>query len=89
MVRRKSLKAEELDIQVTEAVLGIQSGKYKSSYEAGKVLGLCQRTILQRVHGGSTRQQARQLQQLLSNTQEKTLLKWIKELTSGGYVPSH
>ena len=40
MVRRKSLKAEELDIQLAEAVSGVQSGKYKSSYEVAKALGL-------------------------------------------------
>jgi transposase len=89
MVRRKSLKAQELDLQVTEAVLGVQSGKYKSANEAAKVLGLSQRTVLRRVNGGLTHIEARHKQQLLSKTQEKTLLRWIKELTISGYAPSH
>jgi hypothetical protein len=45
--------------------------------------------ILRCVQGGLTRKQARTKQQLLSKTQEKTVLKWIKELTISGYAPSH
>src|ERR1700742_4177807 len=89
MVRRKSTKAQELDIQVSEAVLGVQSGKYKSAYEAAKDLGLCERTVRRRVQGGLTRKEARQQQQVLSATQEKSVLKWIKDLTISGYAPSH
>jgi hypothetical protein len=89
MVRRKSLKAQELDIQVAEAVLGVQSGKYKSPYAAAKALGLSPTTVLKRVQGRVSRTQARQQQQILSATQEKSVLKWIKELTVGGYAPSH
>jgi Tc5 transposase DNA-binding domain len=89
MVRRKSQKAQELDIQVTEAVLGVQSGKYKSAYAAAKALGLCKDTVLKRVKGGLTRQEAHQRQQLLSAAQEKTLLKWINGLTISGYAPTH
>jgi predicted transcriptional regulator len=89
MVRRKSITAQELDIQVTEAVLGIKSGKFKSAYQAAKVLGLTKTTVTKRLNGGLTRAEARQKQQLLSKNQEKTLLKWIKELTASGYAPSH
>jgi hypothetical protein len=40
MVRQKSQSAQELDALVAEAVLGVQSGKYKSSYAAAKALEL-------------------------------------------------
>ena len=89
MVRRKSQKAQERDIEVAEVVLGVQSGKYKSSYEAAQDLGLCGKTVRRHVLGGLTRQEARQQQQLLSLAQEKTLLKWIKEFTISGYTPTH
>ena len=89
MVRCKSQKAQEFENKIAEAVLGVQIGKFKSSYEAAKVLGLNKNTVAIRVSGGSTRQEARQKQQLLSKIQEKTLLKWIKELTGSGYAPSH
>jgi hypothetical protein len=39
MVRQKSQTAAEIDARVAEAVLGVQSGLYKSSYKAAKLLG--------------------------------------------------
>ena len=89
MVRRKSLNVSYIDDQVTQAVLGVQSGLYKSSYEAAKLLGLSRATICRRVGGGLSRSQARQEQQKLSGAQEKILLKWIKELTISGYSLGH
>ncbi|OAF54571.1 hypothetical protein VC83_09180 [Pseudogymnoascus destructans] len=89
MVRRRSPKAQEVDIRVAEAVLGVQSGKYNSSYAAAKALGLCKNTVANRVQGMPSRTEARQKQQLLPKNQEATLLKWIKVLTKGGYAPSH
>ena len=89
MVRRKSLPAIERDILIDKALSDIQSGKYKSPYEAEKVLGLPKSSITRRVNGGSSRSQARQQQQKLSYAQENVLLKWIKELTISGYSPGH
>ena len=53
------------------------------------MLGLRSNTVIQRVKGSNTRQEARQQQQLLLKNQEATLLKWIKELTNSGYAPSY
>jgi hypothetical protein len=89
MVRQKSQKAQELDIQVTKAISGVQCGKYKLPYAAVKALGLSPTTVLRHFQGRSTRTQARAQQQILSLMQEKTVLKWIKELTISGYAPSH
>jgi hypothetical protein len=44
---------------------------------------------VRRVKGGLSRTKARQTQQLLTQTQEETLLKWIKCLTASVYAPSH
>jgi hypothetical protein len=89
MVRRSCLKAQELNNLLAEAVIGIKSRLYKSSYAAAKALGLWTYTVQTRLNGGHTRKEARQKQQLLSKNQEQTLLKWIKELTTSGYAPSH
>lgn len=89
MVRRKKLNAIELDNQLTQAVLGVQQGLYKSSYAAAKALQLNPKTILNHVNGGLSRSQARQQQQKLSPAQENVLLKWIKELTISDYSPGH
>jgi len=75
MVRRKSLQASQLDTLVDRAVLGVQSGLYKSSYEAATLLGLSPNTVTRRVNGGLSRTQARQQQQKLSYAEEKVLLK--------------
>ena len=42
-------------------------------------------TVYRRLNGHSSRSTARLKQQLLSESQENTLLKWIKQLTSSGY----
>ena len=89
MVRRISSNAAKLDIRLAEAVQGVKSGKYKSSYEAAKVLGLNRDTVTRRVNGSLSRTQARYTQQILSPAQESVLLKWIKQLTIGGYSPGH
>jgi hypothetical protein len=59
MVRRKSLAAAELNTRLEEAVLGVQTGKYKSLYKAGKVLWLNKETIARCVNRGLSRSQAR------------------------------
>ncbi|APA05486.1 hypothetical protein sscle_01g002560 [Sclerotinia sclerotiorum 1980 UF-70] len=51
MVRRKSLKVQEMESRLAEAVLGVQNGKYKSSYEAAKELGLSKDTVTRCVKG--------------------------------------
>jgi hypothetical protein len=89
MVRKRSIKAQEREIRLIEAVIGVKSGKYKTAYAASKALQLNLNTILKRVNGGNTQQEARQQQQLLSKNQETVLLKWIKELTTSGYAPSY
>jgi transposase len=89
MVRQKSLTAAESNTLVDQAVLGVQSGLYKSSYEAARVLQLSVSTITRRVNGGLSRSQACQQQQKLSYEQENVLLKWIKQLTISGYSPGH
>ncbi|KFY47313.1 hypothetical protein V494_00068 [Pseudogymnoascus sp. VKM F-4513 (FW-928)] len=89
MVRKRNNQAQELDLRLSEAILGIQSGKFKSANAAAVALGLRPNTVLTCLKGGSTRRKAQQQQQLLSKNQELTLLKWIKQLTSSGYAPSH
>ncbi|PQM43956.1 hypothetical protein VE01_10852 [Pseudogymnoascus verrucosus] len=90
MVKRRSIKAQERNLRLSEAVLGVQTGKYKSSNAAAIALGLWPDTVRKRVSGVQRVQAEAQLpNQLLSKNQEIVLLKWIKELTASGYAPSH
>jgi hypothetical protein len=59
MVRRRSLPAAERDILIDKALLDIQSGKYKSLYEAEKILGLPKNSVTRRASGRLSRSQAR------------------------------
>ena len=47
MVRRKSVKAIELDTQLAKTIKGVKSRLYKLLYKAIKVLGLNHVSILQ------------------------------------------
>ncbi|KFY28160.1 hypothetical protein V491_00607 [Pseudogymnoascus sp. VKM F-3775] len=89
MVRCKSLPAAERETLIANAVLDVQSGKYRSAYHTEKVLGLLKSSVIYRVSGGLTYSQACQQQQKLSGAQEQVLLKWIKSLTISGYSPGH
>jgi hypothetical protein len=75
MVKRKNIKAQELDLRVSKAIEGVRLGKFKSANAAAIALGLHPNTVLKRLRGGSTRREARQQQQLLLKNQEQTLLK--------------
>jgi hypothetical protein len=89
MVRRKSLSAAQINTQVDQAVLGVQSGLYKSLYKATKLLGLSKTTVTRRVNGSQSRSQARYQQQKLLYTEKKVLLKWIKDLIVSSYSLGH
>ena len=75
MVRQRSLKAQENNSRLAEAILGVQTRKYKSSYNATKQLKLSKATVTRRVNRGLIRSQAREKQQILSVAQESVLLK--------------
>ncbi|OAF57732.1 hypothetical protein VC83_05587 [Pseudogymnoascus destructans] len=51
MVKRRSIKAQERDFRLCEAILGIQTGKYKSANAAAVALGLRPDTVRRRVSG--------------------------------------
>jgi hypothetical protein len=89
MVRRKSQRGTQRDNLVDQAALDVRSGKYRSSYQAEKILGLPKDSVTRRVNGTVSRSQARHHQQILSPTQENVLLKYIKTLTITGFSPSY
>jgi hypothetical protein len=56
MARRKSLLARERGILIDKALLGTQSGKYKSAYEAETASKLPKSSVTRRVNGSQARQ---------------------------------
>ena len=55
MVRQKSKSVAKIEARVNEAVLGVLSRLYKSSYEAAKQLRVSKDTVTRRVNGGLLR----------------------------------
>jgi len=85
-LKDKTIERERL---VQEAIAGIKSTKYKSTYDAAKQLGINENTIRNRVMGMKTRAQAREPQQHLTIAEERTLIRWIKHLTATGHPAKH
>ena len=55
MVRRKSVSAIQRNKLIDQALLDIKSKKYKSAYEAEKILGLPKSSVTRCVNGGILR----------------------------------
>jgi hypothetical protein len=55
MVCRKSLPTADLESRLTQAITGVQSGKYKSLYKAAQVLDITRSTLTRCVNGGLSR----------------------------------
>jgi len=60
MVRNKSIWTEERDKLIDQAVLDVNSKKYKFAYEANFFFGLSKSLVTRRVNGMKTRLQIRQ-----------------------------
>jgi hypothetical protein len=58
MVRRKSIPALQREILISQALIGIKSGKYKSAFEAEKHLELPKSSVMRCVNGGLSCMQA-------------------------------
>ena len=89
MPRSRSKKASESEENVLKALAGLESGLYKTVYQATKATGASNTTMLRRLNGGKTRQEARESQQILSKAQEKALAERITELTATGHPARH
>jgi hypothetical protein len=67
MVRKRSLKAQERDILILEAVAGVKSGLYKTANAAAKALHLRPNIVVSRIKGRHTSHKEAHLKhQLLS-----------------------
>jgi hypothetical protein len=72
MVRRKSVLATQRDILIDQAILYIQSGKYKPAYEAEKILRLPKSSVTRRASGGLSRSQSPPATETLVRRREST-----------------
>src|SRR5436190_5051848 len=78
--------SEEL---LQQGIEGLRNGQYSSAYSAAKSLGISETTLRERYHGRKSRQDGHVSQQLLSDSEENALAKWITTLTLTGLPPSY
>lgn len=77
-------KASEREIKIQKAILALKKNEFASSRAAAAHFGVSRETLRRRAAGGLTHVQAAETQQLLSNAEEKTLVKWITHYTAAG-----
>ena len=88
MIQSNADKANDREAQVRKALADIQSGKYKGTRSAARAYSLSDSTLRYRMAGRNSRASARQSQQILSETEENTLVRWITRLTCTGFPAS-
>jgi DNA-binding MarR family transcriptional regulator len=89
MARRKSLRVQENEARMAEAIIAYQNRQFTSLKAIAEHFQVDRMTLTRRVSGGHSRVQARQNQQLLSVVEESTLVKWICQFSSMGRPIRH
>jgi len=74
---------------VLKALTGLESGLYKTAYQAANVTDASESTLSRRLNGGKSRSEAHESQQILSKAQEKALAERITDLTATGHPAHH
>ena len=77
MPRNTDPETLTLNEKVKRALRGLASKRWKTPYAAAKALGLSRQTLKRRMLGTKLRAQAREVQQMLTKSEEKVLGKWI------------
>ena len=81
-------QSEDKEIRMQAAIQDFQDRKYKSSRDAARAYNISDSTLRNRMAGRTTRVNSHGLQQILSNAEEKTLVRWITRLTCAGFPAS-
>ena len=89
MSRRQNQEESDLEEQLQQGIDGLNSGQYSSVNSAAKSVGISETTLRKRRNGRKPRRHAYVSQQLLSDSEEKVLVKWITNLTLIGLPPSY
>ena len=76
----------EADMQ--RAINEYHSGLYASKQAAARANNVPPATLRYRLAGRTSHAQSRETQQILSNAEEKTLVRWVTRLTSTGFPAS-
>jgi hypothetical protein len=78
---QRTSKVADLEERVQTAILVYRNQEYKSVRAAAAAFSVSHRTLSRRLAGGLSRAQATEMTQILSNAEEKTLVRWISRYT--------
>src|SRR5579859_3427282 len=87
MVRRKSQKASENELQMQMALAGMSDGTYMTIDQAVK--GVPRTTLYRRWNSRKSRTEAKENAQLLTRQEERALAQWISTSTATGNPVRH
>ena len=87
--KAKANKDADYNDRVQQAADGVQSGIYKSSYDAANQLNVSATTVQYRIKGRKSRLESHEDEQALFPGEEAKLVRWITQLTVMGYPPRH
>src|SRR5271170_8313163 len=89
MTRPKNSNATEKEAQLQEAITAVLNDEH-TCHSAAIIFNVPRRTLYDRVKGNKKpRNQAHELDQNLTHTEEKELVRWITLLTISGYPPRY
>jgi Zn-dependent peptidase ImmA (M78 family) len=89
MVRQQSQNAMASESRIQEALNALRQNEFESIYAAAKYFGVSRATLNRRASGSLSRAQAKEPAQTLSTTEENVLSRWITQLSTNGYPPTH
>ena len=81
--RRSNRSQYEDNIQ--DAIRGLKNKEFPSIRSAARYFEIPHSTLIERMAGTKSRAESYETRQILSNAEEKTLVRWITRLTSTGY----
>ena len=84
----KSSESGANEIRIQNAIVAYNTRQYRSIRKVARAFKVPYSTIKDRLSEASSRAQAREAQQNLSNAEEKTLVRWITRLTVTGFPAS-
>lgn len=77
-------KASQTEIQIQAAIAAFKSNTSLKVKTVARNFEVSHTTLARRLAGGISRSQAQELNQNLSNAEEKTIIRWTTRFTSGG-----
>src|SRR5271169_6251117 len=89
MLRHQDQERPSTEELIQRGINGMRNGEYSSAYSAAKALGISKTTLSERFKGRLSKREAHVSQQVLSDSEEKALAKWITRLTLTGLPPSY